>query len=75
MPTTTINMEVDSDTAVIYQAVPPEDRGKLSVLWAVLLREYKECPTPLRQLMDEIGRKAQSRGLTPAKVESILHGK
>jgi hypothetical protein len=75
MATTVINMEVDTDTAVIYQGVPAEDRGKLSVLWAVLLREYQACPTSLRQLMDDIGRKARSRGLTPAKLESILHAK
>ncbi len=68
-------MEVDADTAVIYQGVPAEDRGKLYVLWAVLLRDYQACPTPLRQLMDDIGGKARSCGLTSAKLESILHAK
>ena len=69
MATTMINMEVESDVAAFYQKVPAEDRSKLAVLWAVLLREYQTCPTPLRQLMDEIGAKARSRGLTPALLE------
>ena len=73
MATTVINMEVESDVAAIYQKAPAEDRSKLSVLWAVLLREYQSCPAPLQQLMDEIGAKARARGLTPAMLESILH--
>ena len=73
MGTTMINMEVESDVAALYREVPAEDRGKLSVLWAVPLREYQSCPTPLRRLMDEIGAKAKARGLTPEMLESILH--
>jgi hypothetical protein len=64
-------MEVDSDVAAFYQAAPPEDRSKLSVLWQVLLREYRTCPPPLRQLMDEVGAKARARGLTSGVLESI----
>lgn len=73
MATTMINMEVESDVAAFYEDAPPEDRSKLSALWTVLLREYRTCPTPLLQLMDEIGAKARSRGLTPGVLESILH--
>jgi len=73
MATTLINMEVESDVAALYRNTPAEDRTKLSVLWAVLLREYQACPTPLQRLMDEIGAKAKARGLSAGKLESILH--
>ena len=71
--TTTISLEIDESTAGIYTAAPPEDRSRLSVLWGVLLREYKAAPAGLSKLMDEIGRKAEERGLTADELESILH--
>ena len=73
MATTVINVEVDPDVAAIYKGAPAEDRSKLCTLWAVLLRDYRSCPIPLRQLMDEIGAKARASGLTPQLLESILH--
>ena len=73
METATISMELDADTARIFEAATEEDKSKLCVLWSVLLRDYQACPTPLRVLMDEIGAKAQARGLTPEKLESILN--
>ena len=71
--TTTINIEIDSDAAGIFTKAPLEDRNRLCVLWGVLLREYRETPLSLRTLMDNIGSRAESRGLTPEKLESILH--
>ncbi len=71
--TTTINMEIDETTANIYTAAPAEDRNRLSVLWGVLIREYQAAPTSLGKLMDEIGNKAEERGLTAEELESILH--
>ncbi len=69
---TTITMELDADTANIFERAAPEDRNKLCALWSVLLREYRASPVPLLRLMDDIGERARSRGLTPAKLESIL---
>ncbi len=71
--TTTINMEIDETTANIYTAAPAEDRNRLSVLWGVLIREYQAAPSALGKLMDEIGSKAEERGLTAEELESILH--
>ncbi len=71
--TTTISMEIDESTAGIYTSAPPEDRNRLSVLWGVLIREYQAAPSALTRLMDEIGSRAEERGLTPEKLESILH--
>ena len=72
MGTTTINLRIDADTARIYSRAPVEDRNKLSLLWGLLIREYKTTPSALLDLMDEIGDKAKRRGLTSRKLESIL---
>jgi len=71
--TTTIQMEIDEATANIYTAAPAEDRNRLSVLWGVLIREYQAAPSSLGKLMDEIGNKAEERGLTAEELESILY--
>jgi hypothetical protein len=71
--TTTISMEIDEATAGIYTAAPQEDRNRLSVLWGVLIREYQAAPSVLSQLMDDIGSRAEERGLTADELESILH--
>jgi len=73
MTTATINVKLDADTANIFADAPDEDKSRLCMLWAVLLREYKEAPMPLRKLMDQIGKKAKQRGLTPEKLDSILN--
>jgi hypothetical protein len=71
--TTTINMELDTDTASIYTAAPAEDRNRLCVLWGILIREYQAAPSALGKLMDEIGSRAQQRGLTQEELDAILH--
>ena len=73
MTTATINVEVDADTASIFKEAPEEDRNKLSILWEVLLREYKKAPAPLRELMSELSAKVKARGLTPQELNSILY--
>ncbi len=71
--TMTISMEIDESTAGIYASAPTEDRNRLSVLWGVLIREYQAAPSALTRLMDEFGFRAEERGLTAEKLESILH--
>ena len=73
MTTATINMELDADIASIYTEAPVEDRNKMRVLWGVLLREYKEAPMSLIDVMNKIGAKARARGLTPEILDSILN--
>lgn len=72
MSTATINMRLDATTVSIFKAAPAEDRDKLCVLWSVLLREYKAAPVPLRKLMDQIGARAKTRGLTDDKLKAVL---
>ncbi len=73
MTMTTISVRLDADTARIYTSAPPEDQKKLRLLLSLWLREYAIAPTPLKQVMDQIGEKAQARGLTPEILESLLH--
>ena len=74
MATATIALEVDADTARAFAAASPEDRRKLQLLLSLRLRELTARPArPLHEIMDEIGRYAESRGLTPEVLESLLH--
>jgi hypothetical protein len=66
MTTATISIEVDSDAARAFAAAPADKRRKLELLLALRLRELMSGPPrPLCEVMDEIGAKAEARGLTP----------
>jgi hypothetical protein len=72
MPTATISLEVDADTARAFAAASAEDRRKLQLLLRLRLRELTARPArPLKEIMDEIGRYAEERGLTPDILESL----
>ena len=73
MTVTTVTIAVDTDTARIYSAASPEDQKKLRLLMSLWLREFAGSPTPLKVILDEISEKAQSRGLTPEILESLLN--
>ncbi len=73
MSTNTITLEVDEDAARVFSAASPEDRRKLQLLLRLRLRELTLLPArPLKEVMDEIGREATAKGLTPELVESML---
>lgn len=73
MANETISLEVDADTARVFAGASAEDRRKLELLIRLRLRELTSLPArPLKQVMDAIGREAESRGLTPAILESLL---
>jgi hypothetical protein len=74
MGTTTISLQVDADAGQAYRAASDEERRKLQLLLNLRLRELTSQPSrPLNEIMDEIGREAQSRGLTPETLQSLLH--
>jgi hypothetical protein len=74
MTTATISIEVDSDAARAFAQAPAEERRKLELLLELRLRELTTGPVrPLREIMDEIGAKAELRGLTPEILDSLLH--
>jgi hypothetical protein len=73
MTTSTIALEVDADTARAFSQASVEERQKIQLLLALRLRELLARPArPLKEVMNEIGAKAQARGLTPEILESIL---
>ena len=74
MPTATIALEIDADTARAFSAASAADRLELQLLLGLRLRELIARPArPLKEVMDEIGRHAEARGLTPEILESLLH--
>jgi hypothetical protein len=74
MTTATISIEVDSDAARAFSEASAEERRKLELLLALRLRELTSSPIrPLREIMDDIGAKAEALGLTPEILDSLLH--
>jgi hypothetical protein len=74
MSTTTITIEVDSDAALAFSQASEGDRKKLQLLLDLRLRELtRGSARPLTEIMDDIGQEAESRGLTPEILESILN--
>lgn len=70
-----ITIPVDAQAARAYNAAPPEDRKKMQALMALWLRDLVAAePGTLKQIMDEVSRKARARGLTPDLLESLLKG-
>jgi hypothetical protein len=73
MPNTTISIPLDPAQA--YDAARAEERIKIQALVGLWLRELTTRDLPsLQQILDEAGRKAQERGLTPETLESLLKG-
>ena len=73
MTITTITLQVDADLAQVYRSAPAADQSKLELLLNLWLRELFARSTSLAVFMDELSDKAQSRGLTPEKLEEMLH--
>ena len=64
---------VDAATARIYLAASPADQQKIQILLRFRLRELADMlRQSLSEIMDEIGAKAQERGLTPDILEELL---
>ena len=70
-----ISIPLDPQTAQAYGATPAAERMKIQALVSLWLRELtaREFPS-LQQVLDEAGRKAQERGLTPEILDSLLKG-
>lgn len=75
MANPTITIPLDPQTAKMYNSAAPEEKRKIQALLSLWLCELAagEYP-PLQQVLDEVGRKAQLRGLTPEMLDSILKG-
>jgi len=75
MAKATITIPLDPETARAYDSAGPEEKRKMQALVSLWLRELAagEYP-PLEQVLDEVGRKARARGLTPEMLDSLLKG-
>jgi hypothetical protein len=75
MRNATISIPLDPQTARAYDAARAEERMKIQALVALWLRELTTSGLPsLQQVLDEAGRKARERGLTPEVLDSLLKG-
>jgi hypothetical protein len=74
MQTEEITIRVDPEAAEAYRAAPEDERRKLDLLLSLHLHNALRPGRPLQEIMRDISRKAQERGLTPEIVESILRG-
>jgi hypothetical protein len=67
-----ITIRVDTEAARAYRAASEQERRKLDLLLSLRLHDALRPGGPLEDLMRDISRKAQERGLTPEILESTL---
>ena len=74
MATASITIEVDPEAAQAFAQASAEEKRKWQFLLSLRLQDLtKPTGKSLKAIMDEIGEKAEARGLTPAILESLLH--
>ena len=73
MKTDEITVRVGAEAADAYRTASEEDRRKLEVLISLRLREATRDGGSLKELMRQISRKAQERGLTGDVLDAILN--
>src|SRR5260370_41390875 len=71
----TITITLHRETARAYDSAAPEEKRKMQALLSLWLRELAAGESPsLEQVLDDVGRKAKDRGLTPEMLDSLLKG-
>lgn len=75
MANSTITIPLDPQTAQVYDSAAPEQKRKIQALLSLWLRELASADyASLQQVLDDLGRKASERGLTPEILDSLLKG-
>ncbi len=75
MANRTITIPLDPQTARAYDSATPEQKRKIQALLSLWVRELAADEYPsLQQVLDNVGRKAKDRGLTPEMLDSLLKG-
>jgi hypothetical protein len=73
MTNTTISIPVDEATALAYSQASVEEQKKIQLLLRLRIHElFIPSDISLQQIMDDIGAKAEARGLTPQILETLL---
>ena len=76
MSTTTITIQVDTEAAKAFAEAAPEEQRKIQFLLSLRLQEITTTQgKSLQTVMDEIGARAETRGLTPEILQSLLDTK
>ncbi len=73
MTTKPITIRVSPEAARAYEEASAEEQRKLDVLLSLRLTETTRSKRSLEEVMDDISREAQARGLTPEILEAILN--
>ncbi|MGO9591849.1 MAG: hypothetical protein ACLP3K_17610 [Candidatus Acidiferrales bacterium] len=75
MSKSTITIPLDPETARAYDSATPEEKRKMQALLSLWLRELAAGEQmSIQQVLEEVGRKARDRGLTPEMLNSLLKG-
>jgi len=75
MAKATITIPLDPQTARAYDDATPEQKRKIQALLSLWVRELATGEYPsLQKILDDVGRKAKDRGLTPEMLDSLLKG-
>jgi len=70
-----ITIPLDPETARAYDSASPEDKRKMEALLGLWLRELAAADHPsLQEVLEDVGRRAKARGLTPEILDSIIEG-
>lgn len=67
-----ITINADPEAARAYNNASPRQREQLDFILSLQLLAATQKFPPLLDVMDEISRKAQQRGLTPETLETLL---
>jgi hypothetical protein len=73
METQAITIRVSPKAAQAYESASADQQRKLDALLSIRLSEVVQDTRDLEEIMSEISRNAQERGLTPEILESILN--
>ena len=68
----TINIQVTPEAAKAFRNASAAERKKLELLLTLRLLEVTRARKPLEEVMREISRSAQARGLTPEVLDDLL---
>ena len=76
MATASLTIQVSEEAAIAFAKVSRADQAKIQLLLDLRLRDLTSSSLPkksLQAVMDEIGKNAAARGLTPAALQSMLN--
>jgi len=73
METTTLQIQVSTEAALAYRNASKEQQRKIDALLSLKLCDVGRSKKSLEDIMSDISQKAQSRGMTPEILESLLN--